>query len=135
MCQKGGKQQPLKLISNEEHFFQSKNVMSKNIGPYYRIYSRISREILDKNTSQFNQFDLYAGQDLTSWNFIQIPYFCALRSHKVPYNFLKFLILVKFSDIFFRFDLYAGRLIREYIWYFIIRFQTKRVGLKKLEKI
>jgi hypothetical protein len=46
---------------------------------YYRIYSRISREILDK--------------------------------------ILKTEILVIFFDLFFQFDLYAGRLIRQYIRY------------------
>jgi len=30
----------------------------------YRIYSRISREILDKNKAYFYQFDLYAGQQI-----------------------------------------------------------------------
>jgi hypothetical protein len=33
----------------------------------YRIYSRISREILDKNKAYFYQFDLYAGQQIEQW--------------------------------------------------------------------
>ena len=69
------------------------NYLMKNT---YRIYSRISREILDRFWRIFFSFDLYAGQYLV---------LCSTQ--------------VKTKNVLLKvhFDLYAGRLIREYIRY------------------
>ncbi len=48
----------------------------------YRIYSRISREILDKIWQIFLQFDLYAGQKFGSGKHDFIHYLCVLRHSK-----------------------------------------------------
>ncbi len=79
----------------------------------YRIYSRISREILDKNKTKFYQFDLYVGQHLLLQKYIWALYLCVLRQFKTLQENLKFLILVKFSTIFSnsidtRVDFYAS---------------------------
>ena len=74
----------------------------------YRIYPRISREIWDN----FSKFDLYAGHKKLSKS---------IFSYKIKEVFIKvisiliILIFDTFEQIFFQFDLYAGRLIREYI--------------------
>jgi hypothetical protein len=45
----------------------------------YRIYSRISQEILDVFLNFFSQFDLYAGQTLPSLKYLRIGYFFILK--------------------------------------------------------
>jgi hypothetical protein len=77
----------------------------------YRIYSRISQEILDKNKAKFYQFDLYAGQHLLLQKHIYTLNLCVLMQFKTLQQKFNYLILVKFLNIFFQFDLYAGRLI------------------------
>ncbi len=53
--------------------FEFRKVLSVFCTPNdYRIYSRIRREILDKNLTKFFQFNLYASQTFVSLNCIFI---------------------------------------------------------------
>ncbi len=74
----------------------------------YRIFSRISLEILDKIWPKFYQFDLYTGhkQYLPKCTKTFSCVFQDLLFTKI--KLLNFQIL----DIFFQFNLYEGRLIR-----------------------
>ncbi len=73
----------------------------------YRIYSRISREILDKIWPKFYQFDLYTGLKKYLPKYtktISCTFQILLFTRRKLWNFR---ILNTFCHIFFQFDLYA----------------------------
>ncbi len=81
----------------------------------YRIYLRISREILDEIRPKFYQLDLYAGHNFLDQKRFFIDYLSVLSLFSKFEEDFKILILDHFWHLFFQFDLYADRLIREYI--------------------
>jgi hypothetical protein len=83
----------------------------------YRIYSRLSREILDKFWKKYYQFDLYAGQTFLTQKYILVSFSYIIGPMQTNQSklYVKNDILVNFWHLFFQFDLYAGQLIREYI--------------------
>ena len=74
----------------------------------YRIYSRISREILDKIWLKFYQFDLYAGQHFWSSKYVFIHYLCVLRHYKCLDKVLKNVNFGQFFGLIFSIRLIRG---------------------------
>ncbi len=101
----------VKRITRNSNLNISKFVLSPGI---YRIYSRISREILDKIWQIFLQFDLYAGQKIGSGKHAFIHYLCVLRPSKPlkkenkKMKFWSFFSTYFSNSTYTRVDLYAS---------------------------
>ena len=103
---------------NEDTFWLKLNKTALCVFFIYRIYSRISRDILDKITANFIQFDFYADHKFLSRKALFSSYSCILDHFLIFLRFLIISILGKFREYYFfnstysRVDLYAST----YIW-------------------
>ncbi len=74
----------------------------------YRIYSRISREILDNIWPKFCQFDLYAGHNFLGQKRFFIDYLSVLSLFSKFEEDFKFLIFGPFLALIFSIGLICG---------------------------
>jgi hypothetical protein len=105
-------------LSPKKNMFDRK--LSKKWIPYILAYNL---RHFGRFLNFFSQFDLYAGQTLPSLKHLRIGYFFILKDFdkwkkdlKIS-EFWTYFWTYFFNSTYTRVDLYAGRLIREYIRY------------------